>query len=310
MAVLTKNLKIATLNLCLGLKNKKDLVKDILNSKDLDIMLMQETEIEADFDCELLRIPGFILEMENNNHKKRVGIYIKSNINYKRLSILEGENNHLVVIEVKEGLALKRIINIYRSFNPNGLTQREQFLIQCEKISLACNKDTIIIGDMNLDYNRRDDVNYQYGQLFEVFNDKLSCFNLLQLVNFDTWFRTVGAVNRSSLLDHIYVPDVISVTNITHETPMFGDHQLVMANLCVVRPQPQITVMRDWRYYSKERLCSLLGAVDWTNNATDVQQIWNDFETKLITVVDELVPVSSFVNGKIESKPPQLSKEN
>ena len=240
MAVLTKNLKIATLNLCLGLKNKKDLIKDILNSKDLDIMLMQETEIEADFDCELLRIPGFILEMENNNHKKRVGIYIKSNINYKRLSILEGENNHLVVIEVKEGLALKRIINIYRSFNPNGLTQREQFLIQCEKISLACNKDTIIIGDMNLDYNRRDDVNYQYGQLFEVFNDKLSRFNLLQLVNFDTWFRTVGAVNRSSLLDHIYVPDVISVTNITHETPMFGDHQLVMANLCVVRPQPQI----------------------------------------------------------------------
>ena len=95
------------------------------------------------------------------------------------------------------------IINIYRSFNPNGLTQREQFLIQCEKISLACNKDTIIIGDMNLDYNRRDDVNYQYGQLFEVFNDKLSRFNLLQLVNFDTWFRTVGAVNRSSCLDHI-----------------------------------------------------------------------------------------------------------
>ena len=88
MAVLTKNLKIATLNLCLGLKNKKDLIKDILNSKDLDIMLMQETEIEADFDCELLRIPGFILEMENNKHKKRVGIYIKSNINYKRLSVM------------------------------------------------------------------------------------------------------------------------------------------------------------------------------------------------------------------------------
>ena len=141
---------------------------------------------------------------------------------------------------LKPNKLIKRIINIYRSFNPNGLTQREQFLIQCEKISLACNKDTIIIGDTNLDYNRRDDVNYQYGQLFEVFNDKLSRFNLLQLVNFDTWFRTVGAVNRSSCLDHIYVPDVISVTNITHETPMFGDHQLVMANLCVVRPQPQI----------------------------------------------------------------------
>ena len=59
-------LKIATLNLCLGLKNKKDLIKDILLSNDIDILLMQETEIESDINCELLKIPGYILEMENN----------------------------------------------------------------------------------------------------------------------------------------------------------------------------------------------------------------------------------------------------
>ena len=60
-------LKIAILNLCLGLKFKKELVKNLLQTHDIDILLMQETELEADFDCELLNIPGYNLECECNN---------------------------------------------------------------------------------------------------------------------------------------------------------------------------------------------------------------------------------------------------
>ena len=53
-------LKIATLNLCLGLKFKKDLVKNILLENEIDVLSLQETEIESDFDCELLSIPGVL----------------------------------------------------------------------------------------------------------------------------------------------------------------------------------------------------------------------------------------------------------
>ena len=42
-------LKVATLNLCLGLKYKKDLVKDVLIENKIDILMMQETEIESEF---------------------------------------------------------------------------------------------------------------------------------------------------------------------------------------------------------------------------------------------------------------------
>jgi exonuclease III len=52
-------IKIGMLNLCLGLKFKIDLVKNILLEKEFDILLMQEIEIEKDFDCELLNIPGY-----------------------------------------------------------------------------------------------------------------------------------------------------------------------------------------------------------------------------------------------------------
>ena len=60
--------KIATLNLCLGLKMKKDMVKRILNEKNIDILAMQETEIDNDIDEKFLMIPGYRLEMETNKY--------------------------------------------------------------------------------------------------------------------------------------------------------------------------------------------------------------------------------------------------
>ena len=38
------------------------------------------------------------------------------------------------------------------------------------------------IGDLNLDYNKRFDANYQRENLFELFESKLGELNLLQLV--------------------------------------------------------------------------------------------------------------------------------
>ena len=52
---------------------------------------------------------------------------------------------------------------------------------------------------------------------------------------------------------------------------------------------------RDWRFYSKEKLVVELNRVDWSVDATNVQGIWNDFETKLIHVVDNLVPIVEFI---------------
>ena len=78
-------------------KGKKDLVKDILISNKIDILAMQEIEIESGFDEKTLSIPGYILETENNDLKKRTGFYISTSVKYSRKNNLEGRNNHLVV---------------------------------------------------------------------------------------------------------------------------------------------------------------------------------------------------------------------
>ena len=90
-------LKVATLNLCLGLKYKKDLVKNVLIENKIDILMMQETEIESEFNYELLKIPGYNLELGKNSIKARIGTYIKDSIKYERRDELEGMNSHMYV---------------------------------------------------------------------------------------------------------------------------------------------------------------------------------------------------------------------
>ena len=152
--MMAKQLKVATLNLGLGLKNKKDLVKELLMSNEIDILAMQEIELESNFDCNLLSIPGFTLETENTRNKKRVGIYIRNNVKYERCTLLEEEDNNLVIIDVIVENISRRIVNIYRSFNPPGLTAKDLFIRQCRLVRTAFKSGTIFLGDFNLDYKK------------------------------------------------------------------------------------------------------------------------------------------------------------
>ena len=47
----------------------------------------------------------------------------------------------------------------------------------------------------------------------------------------------------------------------------------------------------------------MLSLVEWSNNFGDVQSIWNDFETKIIKVIDELVPLTEFSNNIVIKEP-------
>ena len=80
-------MKISTLNLCLGLKNKKLMVKKILEENEIDVLCMQETEITNDIDHNELNIPGYRLEIEENLIKARVGFYVSKSVSYVRRSV-------------------------------------------------------------------------------------------------------------------------------------------------------------------------------------------------------------------------------
>ena len=49
---------------------------------------------------------------------------------------------------------------------------------------------------------------------------------LEQLVNSETWSRTVNAHWRGSILDHVYVNDASLISNLHHVDSIIGDQQL------------------------------------------------------------------------------------
>ena len=129
--------KIGTLNLCLGLINKKLLVKNLIITENIDILCMQEIDVKNDYNIRLLTLPGMNLEIEDNTVKARTGIYITSKINYTRRKDLEGRDSNLIIVDVT-GSSFNRIINVYRNFNPQGgVPARVKFNYQLERGKLC-----------------------------------------------------------------------------------------------------------------------------------------------------------------------------
>ena len=290
-------IKIGTLNLCLGLPNKKNLIKNIVLEAKIDVLCLQETELELNIDHNLMSFPGFIYESENNTIRSRVGCFIRSNITYVRRSDLEGQNSHLVILDIKARSNI-RIITIYRPFNPQqNAHPLEFFKYQIDLIQNAYNNDTILMGDLNLDWKKKGDFNYQFKNYFNYMEEKMCNNNFVQLVNFPTWSRIVKDVIRESTIDHVYTSKPTSINELYSIKPFFGDHLLVVIGVATAKPKVQTTFRRSWRNYSKTAPVQSLSEVDWNVVADTVQDTWNIFENKLINVIDYLIPETEFISN-------------
>ena len=104
--------KIATLNLCLGLKNKKEQVEKLIIDNKIEILCLQETEIPVNYPIDLLTFRGYNYENENNQFKSRCGIYVSNNITYLRRNDLESINMHVMIIDINDSQKT-RIMNVY-----------------------------------------------------------------------------------------------------------------------------------------------------------------------------------------------------
>ena len=223
MCSTNNKIKIATLNLCLGLKNKKLEIENLLAHNHIDLLCLQEVEFESRLDPSPLKIKNYNFELEVNSLKSRVGIYINENLEYNQMKHLEGNDSHIVIIDLVKSSSIKRIVNVYRSFNPqNNVQERTKFKYQLNIIRAAMWEGCLLLGDFNLDYLKVNDVTYGHKNFFMDFNEVLAEYNLIQLVNFVTWSRMNGNNVRTSILDHIYVKNPLNITDLGFINPFFG----------------------------------------------------------------------------------------
>ena len=224
----------------------------------------------------------------------------------KECQISKRKNNNIVVIDVL--LKTKyRIINIYRTFSSHdNRTPFERLSKQIELIKNALidkSVTPVIAGDFNLDFKKEHDPFYGHHNLYELLNSTFEPLGLIQLINFDTWTRFVNGSKRSSIIDHIYTNNPFAINNIGNVETEIGDHLLIICKVTGSKNPPKITLRRDWRTYKKELLLEKLTPnIDPTIRPNNVQSAWNHFENLMINVIDEIVPLTPFVNDQIKKK--------
>ena len=86
---------------------------------------------------------------------------------------------------------------------------------------------------------------------------------------------------------------------------MHGQYLLIMFQITSLKSDPEVTIRRDWRNYTKkkldpEKLCQLLALKEWNFTSDTVQDYWDQLENQLVNVVDRLAPLVTHRNNIIE----------
>ena len=301
--------RIASLNLCLGLRNKKEMVKNLVKENEIDILCLQETEIPVDYPIDLLTFMGYSYESESNLYKMRCGMYLSNNVSYVRRNDLEVSNMHVIIIDINDQRKT-RLINLYRPFNPlNNLNQIQFFEKQLDIIKSNFTSSTIVVGDFNLDQNKLFDISYSHKNYFTLLTETFTHLELIQLVRFPTWSRTINNAVCQSTLDHVYTKDPTIVKSIYPINAPFGDHVVVIMELNLKQTKKDNVYHRNWSNYTPVKLNALLKKQNWNINFDGVQAYWNIFESQLIEIIDFLAPLE-LVSEKQQStiQPPRHIK--
>ena len=107
----------------------------------------------------------------------------------------------------------------------------------------------------NNDYSHKS----YYDELDEIFDQ----LGLVQMVEFETWRRSVNGIMRTSILDHVYTSDITLIENLKPVETIIGDHSLISMSLLNEKmAKPDISFRRNWSKYSKVKLMYELSRIN------------------------------------------------
>jgi hypothetical protein len=118
-------------------------------------------------------------------------MYIRSNISYERRITLEKEEAHIILIALECGVGLAAIYRTYKLTHQQTHTQAFGEQIDVLRAFHNDHEECIIVGDMNLDYNKCNTASYHHRCLYDAWISFEEETQLVQLVDFNTWHRTV-----------------------------------------------------------------------------------------------------------------------
>jgi exonuclease III len=290
-----KPMKICTWNVCLGARCKISIIKELLVKNQIDILCLQEVEIMNEEDTDAYEMENYSLEIEtvSTPFKKRTLMYIHNTVAYQRMLDVEDSDSHVIAMFLpKQDIC---IASVYRTYQlTTKLDHHSAFVDQIGVIEelLHKGKKSVILGDFNLDHNRRGDPSYHHSRLYELWKETETRHQLLQLVDFPTWSRIDRGTLKTSVLDHVYTNNNGLIDTISELSVITSDHCPILVTLSSkIQTRARKTLIRNWRDYTKEKLVSTLTQQDWAVKCIEVEDFYDALEQKIMVVFDKLVPL-------------------
>jgi len=223
--------------------HKIQTIKQTLFREKLDLLLLTETELNENHDLSLMSIQGYDLLTPPNKVRSRIAAYVKTNLKYQ----LNNSNQNVETISIT--INELKVLGIYRTFllpNHNNATDQMRDIID------EIDDHDIVLGDLNLDSNKKGISSYRYSNIYELWSSKMESSNLRQVNDRPTWYRIVNNIIRESCLDHIYVKPQITKFELIQKTSS-SDHDLLGIKLGDFSPKKSFSstfYVRKWSQYS------------------------------------------------------------
>jgi len=112
-----QKITISTWNVCLGSRNKINVIADFIGENKIDILCLQEAEILEDDNINAYMIRGYEIETEKSlpNQTMRTSMYIRSGLKYKRRHELEKPESHIITITLEDtGIGIAALYRTYK----------------------------------------------------------------------------------------------------------------------------------------------------------------------------------------------------
>jgi exonuclease III len=274
-----------------SVRNKTDLIRDIVLEHDIDILSLTETWLTTkdkdDVHIKGLSLPGYEfhhMPRKGNRGYGGVAVLHKANIKVIKSNVYKADSFENMQIKFNTGSRCLDLVTLYRPppNTKNKLTTTQFFEEFSEFLQerVTSSGDLLMVGDLNFHLDKKDE------STTRNFTDLLDSFNIKQHVDEPTHMSghaldVIMSRDTDNLVQHVKVGDMIT------------DHRLLLCNVHHPKPhlQEQKITTRKLRSIDlasfRSDIAEGLGASDDT---TSVSDLLKKYESHLSEVLNKHAP--------------------
>ena len=274
-------------------------------------MCITETHLSEEISDAEMSVPNFHLYREDRAPKSKWGgsaIYVKKDFNVSKLDWFNGSES--IALKINYNSFEIYIICIYRSPSLKTVEDNEKLLTQLANVPTDCDKNIIIVGDLNL-----PNVDWKQGIVKkpENSNDKFlnmqSEFLDLFLSKGFSWFiqdeftrvRKVGNRMQQSTLDQVLSNNDSLINNVEIQAPLgASDHLGLMVELNMKLNLDFISSHhKNWYKVNEDFVHTHADNIDWSYSDSEisVESMWGELYQKMLSISDK-VPETTIKTDK------------